>query len=546
MATRTTGARARMRDGAEVVDDGRGKHRVAPRTTGVEPRGRTRTPVVVESPPAAGRDAFMVERRPSIGMRTLRKVREDGFCHVGKTTPIELRRRYRFRFAILGARAPHDGTSNAMNFEEHAAKPLLRAAGIAIPRGRLARSAGEARAAAAELGGAVVVKAQVPAGKRGKAGGIRTAATVEAAAEAAEAILGMDIAGRRVESVLVEERAAIAAEYYAAVLNDAESKGPLVMFSSEGGMDIEEVAVAAPDRLRRTPVDIAHGLDLDSARAMIGGLGLGADETPVAETLVALYRAYRDNDGELLEVNPLARLEDGRLAALDCKFVLDDSGIGRREALARTGSPDRLTGLEARGQALGLKYIELDGNIGVLANGAGLTMTTMDVIAHHGGRPANFLEIGGEAYTKATPAVALVLDNPRVECLVVNFCGAFARTDVMTGGVLDAWEALAPSVPVFFSVHGTGSTEARTMLRERLGVTPYETMDEAIAAAVAAARATGRTSDRNVGRDVEPRADRGTDASTDRDIAEHADRRADDPTARGTDGDLAPHAGGGS
>ena len=504
----------------------------------------------------------MVERRPSIGMRTLRKVREDGFRHIDKTTPIELRRRYRSRFAILEARAPHDGTSNAMNFEEHAAKPLLRAAGIAIPRGRLARSAGEARAAAAELGGAVVVKAQVPAGKRGKAGGIRTAVTVEAAGEAAEAILGMDIAGHRVESVLVEERAAIAAEYYAAVLNDAESKGPLVMFSPEGGMDIEEVAVAAPDRLRRTPVDIARGLDLDSARAMIGGLDLGADETPVAETLVALYRAYRDNDGELLEVNPLARLEDGRLAALDCKFVLDDSGIGRREALARTGSPDRLTGLEARGQALGLKYIELDGNIGVLANGAGLTMTTMDVIAHHGGRPANFLEIGGEAYTKATPAVALVLDNPRVECLVVNFCGAFARTDVMTGGVLDAWEALAPSVPVFFSVHGTGSTEARTMLRERLGVTPYETMDEAIAAAVAAARTAGRTSDRDVGRDVEPRPDRGMDASPDRgmdtspdrgmdtspdrDIAEHADRRADDPTARGTDGNPAPHAGGGS
>ena len=502
----------------------------------------------------------MVERRPSIGMRTLRKVREDGFCPVDKTTPIELRRRYRFRSAILEARAPHDGTSNAMNFEEHAAKPLLQAAGIAIPRGRLARSAGEARAAAVELGGAVVVKAQVPAGKRGKAGGIRSAATAPAAGEAAEAILGMDIAGHRVESVLVEERAAITAEYYAAVLNDAESKGPLVMFSPEGGMDIEEVAVSAPDRLRRTPVDIARGLDLDSARAMIGGLDLGADEAPIAEVLVALYRAYRDNDAELLEVNPLARLEDGRLAALDCKFVLDDSGIGRREALARTGSPDRLTGLEARGQALGLKYIELDGDIGVLANGAGLTMTTMDVIAHHGGRPANFLEIGGEAYTKATPAVALVLDSPRVECLVVNFCGAFARTDVMTGGVLDAWEALAPSVPVFFSVHGTGSTEARTMLRERLGVTPYETMDEAIAAAVAAARATGRISDRDVGRSMEPRADRSMDASTDRSMgastdrgiaehadrrAEHADRRADDPTARGTDGNPAPRAGGG-
>ena len=375
-----------------------------------------------------------------------------------------------------------------MNFEEHAAKPLLRAAGIAVPRSRLARGAGEARAAATELGGPVVVKAQVPAGKRGKAGGIRTADTAEEAAAAAEAIIGMDIAGRLVESVLVEEQAAIAAEYYASVLNDAASKGPLVMFSSEGGMDVEEVAATMPDRLRRAPVDIALGLDVEAARGMLEGLGLGADEAPVADTLVALYRAYRDNDAELLEVNPLARLEDGRLVALDCKFTLDDSGIKRREALASKGSPDRLTGLESRGQALGLKYIELDGDIGVLANGAGLTMTTMDVITHHGGRPANFLEIGGEAYTRARPALELVLDNPRVKCLVVNFCGAFARTDVMTGGVLDAWEALAPSVPVFFSVHGTGSAEARSMLRERLGVTPYETMDDAIAAAVAAIR----------------------------------------------------------
>ena len=391
-----------------------------------------------------------------------------------------------------------------MNFEEHASKPLLRAAGIAVPRGRLARSAAEARAAAAELAGPVVVKAQVPTGKRGKAGGIRAADTAGEAAAAAVAILGMDIAGHSVESVLVEERAAIAAEFYAAVLNDSESKGPLVMFSSVGGMDVEEVAASMPDRLRRAPVDIARGLDLESARRMLEGLGLGDDEALVAETLVSLYRAYRDNDAELLEVNPLARIEDGRLVALDCKFTLDDSGVKRREALAENGTPERLTGLEARGQALGLKYIELDGDIGVLANGAGLTMTTMDVITRHGGRPANFLEIGGDAYTKATPALELVLDNPRVKCLLVNFCGAFARTDVMTGGVIDAWEALAPSVPVFFSVHGTGSAEARAMLRERLGVTPCENMDEAVAAAVAAARETGRNAHVDtVGNDAE-------------------------------------------
>ena len=378
-----------------------------------------------------------------------------------------------------------------MNFEEHAAKPLLQAAGIAIPRGRLARSASEAEAAAAALGVPVVVKAQVPTGKRGKAGGINTADHPEAAREAASAILGKEIAGHRVGSVLVEERVAIAAEYYAAVLNDAASKGPLVMVSPEGGMDVEEIAASMPDRLRRAPVDILRGFDLDSAGAMLAGLDLGDAEQPLAETLVALYRAYRENDAELLEVNPLARLTDSRLVALDCKFTLDDSGVQRREVLANRGTPDPLTALEARGEALGLKYIELDGDIGVLANGAGLTMTTMDVIAHHGGRPANFLEIGGAAYPKAKPALALVLDNPKAKCLLVNFCGAFARTDVMIAGVLDAWEALAPSIPVFFSVHGTGSSEARAMLRARLGLTPYETMDDAIVAAVAAARDAG-------------------------------------------------------
>ena len=380
-----------------------------------------------------------------------------------------------------------------MNFEEHAAKPLLQAAGIAIPRGRLALSAGEAEAAAAALGVPVVVKAQVSAGKRGKAGGIRPAGDPEAAHAAADAVLGMEIAGHRVEAVLVEEQMQIAAEYYAAVLNDAASEGPLVMFSPEGGMDVEEIATSMSDRLRQAPIDILQGFDFENARAMLGGLGLGVDEEggAVAEALVALYRAYRDNDAELLEVNPLARLADGRLVALDCKFVLDDSGIQRRPDLAVRGSPEPLTALEARGRALGLKYIELDGDIGVLGNGAGLTMTTMDVVAHHGGHPANFLEIGGAAYTKAKPAFELVLDNPRVRCLVINFCGAFARTDVMIGGVLDAWEVLAPSVPVFISVRGTGSTEARAILRQRLGVIPYETMDEAIVAAIAAVRDVG-------------------------------------------------------
>ena len=372
-----------------------------------------------------------------------------------------------------------------MNFEEYASKPLLAASGIDVPRGRLAVTADEAAAAARELA-PVVIKAQVPTGKRGKAGGILPADNEAQAREAAGRILGMDIGGHLVERVLVEEQASIVSEFYAAVLNSPASKGPLVMFSSSGGMDIEEIAKTDADAIRETHVDIRVGFDGAAAGKMLSGLDLGEGKDAVAAFLVKLYACYCQHDAELLEVNPLAVLSDGRLVALDCKFVLDDSGIKRQPALQGSGTPEPLTDLEERGRDLGLRYIALDGSIGVLANGAGLTMTTMDVIAHYGGEPANFLEIGGEAYTLAKPALELVLDNPNVKSLVVNFCGAFARTDVMTEGVIDAWQALAPDVPVFFSVHGTGAEEAVAMLDSRLGVKPYATMDEAIVAAIAA------------------------------------------------------------
>jgi succinyl-CoA synthetase beta subunit len=374
-----------------------------------------------------------------------------------------------------------------MNFEEHAAKQLLAGHGIAVPRGGLAATPDQAAALAGRLG-PVVVKAQVPAGKRGKAGGIKAAATPDEARAQARAIIGMEIAGHRVEKVLVEEQARIERELYCAVLNDSASRGPLVMFSAEGGMDIEEVAAAAPGSLRRRPVDIRRGLTRADAESLIRGLGLDAAEAGVADTLVRLYAAYAASDAELLEINPLAVTRDARVVALDCKLVMDDCGVARQSDLARGGTPEPLTDLEARAKAAGLKYIDLVGEVAVLANGAGLTMTTMDVIRHHGGRPANFLEIGGESYTQAKPALELLLSNPRIKSLVINFCGAFARTDVMTQGVIEAIQALKPRLPIFFSVHGTGDEEAIRLLKERLGVTPLPTMDDASKAAVDAAR----------------------------------------------------------
>ena len=200
---------------------------------------------------------------------------------------------------------------------------------------------------------------------------------------------------------------------------------------------------------------------------MLKGLDLGAAEAQIAEILDQLYAAYRARDAELLEINPLALLADGRVVALDCKFVLDDAALYRQPEIANAGSRGAMTDLEKRGAEAGLKLIQLDGNVGVLANGAGLTMTTMDVIRHYGGRPANFLEIGGEAYTKSEIALDLVLSNPGVKSLVINFCGAFARTDVMADGVVKAWHKLKPKVPVFFSIHGTGEDEAVKLVRER-------------------------------------------------------------------------------
>lgn len=374
-----------------------------------------------------------------------------------------------------------------MNFEEHAAKPLLRKAGITTPEGLLAGTPAEARAAAETIG-PCVVKAQAPTGKRGKAGGIKLAATPDEAEAHAGAILGMDIDGWRIDRVLVEAQAPIAQEYYAAILNDTATRGPMALFSTMGGMDVEEVAERDANAIRRIPVDIAEGLTQEAALAGLAGLDIAPSAEAVADILLRLYAVYRDTDAELVEINPLIVTTDGALMALDCKLTIDDSSAPRQAEIAPQAAPEKMTPLEAEAAAAGLKYIELGGSVGVLANGAGLTMTTMDAIAHFGGEPANFLEIGGESYTKAETALAILLKNPEVRSLLVNFCGAFARTDVMAEGVASAWKSLKPKIPVFFTIHGTGEEEAIALVERELGIKPYDLMDDAVRDAVAAAR----------------------------------------------------------
>ncbi len=377
---------------------------------------------------------------------------------------------------------------------EHLAKSLIADA-IATPRGSVVDDAAQAADAARALGCAVALKAQIPAGKRGKAGGIAFAATPDEAAVKAQALLGSSIAGHRVERLLVEPQVAIAREFYAAVLADAQAKVPVLLFSTEGGVDIEDVHAASPEKILRLALDPRRMLGAAQIRALLEPAALDAALLEhVVGVLDSLVCKYADLGAELLEINPLAVDPNGKLWALDCKMGLDESARAQRKDLfaqvERALGPQG-TALERRAREAGLYFIELDGDVGVLANGAGLTMTTIDAVAHFGGEPANFMEIGGDAYTKALPALEIVLANPKVKSLLINFCGAFARTDVMTEGVIAAVETLHPVVPMFFSIHGTGEDIAIPLLRERLGIEPYDDMDDAVKAAVAAARSAG-------------------------------------------------------
>lgn len=374
-----------------------------------------------------------------------------------------------------------------MFIEEYAAKELLAKSGVRIPGGVAATTAQEAAQIARELGVAVMVKGQVPTGKRGKGGGIGMAETPEQAEAIASQILGSTLNGFEVQKVLVEERATIAQELYAAVTHDPSRVCPLLIFSTAGGMDIEEVHATLPQKVLMHPLDIRRGLDEQEALTILEGTDLAeASQEGVAKVLVKLYAMYRQYDAQLVEINPLAITASGEVIALDCKLVIDDSALFRHPELP-TETP-RGTALELEAKAQNFLFVELDGDVGVLANGAGLTMATMDAVSVHCGRPANFLEVGGDAYKRATPALALVLKNPKVKSLLVNLCGAYARTDVIAEGIIGGWKALQPKIPVAFCIHGTGEKRANQLIRDELGFEPYEKMDDAIKAAIRMAR----------------------------------------------------------
>jgi succinyl-CoA synthetase beta subunit len=382
-----------------------------------------------------------------------------------------------------------------MDLFEHQAKELFARHGVAVPRGRVAWSPEEAAAVATELGGTVAVKAQVQIGGRGKAGGIKLAADPAEARAHAERIIGMDIRGHTVRRVLVEEASDIADEYYVAILHDRASKGFLAMASAEGGVDIEEVAATRPEAIVKVQVNPLVGLRSYHINQLVYGAGF--DERArkgAAELLARLYDVLVAADCMLVEVNPLVLTGDGQVVALDGKVSLDDSALPRHPDLEALRDTFAVDPQEQAAKEQGLNYIKLDGYVGIIGNGAGLVMSTLDVVAQAGGKAANFLDVGGGASAETMAAgLEVILSDAKVRSVLVNIFGGITRGDLVAQGILDALDRLGDKVqvPLVVRLDGTNAEEGRSLLASSPSekVIPAATMLDAARKAVELANA---------------------------------------------------------
>ena len=376
-----------------------------------------------------------------------------------------------------------------MNLHEYQAKELFQRAGIPIAPGIVCTTPAEVRAAAEKIGGAVVVKAPVHSGGRGKAGGVKLAKTPDEAAEKSKAILALSIQGLPVRRVLVTQAVDIASETYAAILVDRAVKKPILMISAAGGVDIEETAHTNPGAIKKIPIDVSTGLLPWQARAAVTSLGKkGKEAIAMADLLVRLYKVFWECDASLAEVNPLVVTEQGEVLALDAKVSLDDNALFRHDDLeAMRDSADETAGtILAREK--GLSYVPLEGDIGCVVNGAGLAMATMDLVKHYGGRPANFLDIGGSSNPeKVVAALQIIMGDSTVKAILFNIFGGITRCDDVARGILTALERMRIDVPLVIRLTGTNEDIARKMLAEK-GLTATTSMDEGVQAAIAAAR----------------------------------------------------------
>ncbi len=375
-----------------------------------------------------------------------------------------------------------------MDLYEYQGKELLRQFGIETLEGAVAGSPDEAKKAAEQFGGTVAVKAQVLTGGRGKAGGIKVVQEPADAEEAARQILGMDIKGHEVRQVLVEAGAAIASEMYLSITVDRAEKKPLILFSTKGGVDIEEVAETSPESLVKIHVDPLLGLLPYEVRELTFGAGLEGDVAKgVGKTLQNLYTAFTESDASLVEINPLVATEDGRVLALDAKVTVDNSSLFRHQNIAELHDVEAADPEEQRALEAGLQYVKLDGDVGILGNGAGLVMSTLDVVANAGGEPANFCDVGGGADAeKISEALDIVTSNRQVKSVLFNIFGGITRGDEVARGLLGALERSEINLPIVVRLDGTNAEEGRQILSENTPENVYteETMLDAARRAV--------------------------------------------------------------
>jgi succinyl-CoA synthetase beta subunit len=384
-----------------------------------------------------------------------------------------------------------------MNVHEYQAKEILREFGVAVPEGRLATTPAEAEEAARALAsGVVVVKAQVHAGGRGKAGGVKLAKSPAAAKEVAAEILGMTLhtpqtppEGKLVRKVYVEAGSEIADELYLAIVVDRAEEKYAIIASTEGGMEIEEVAANTPDKIITVTVDANVGLQPFQIRQVGFSLGFTADQVKQLGSLLGgLYRLFVEKDASIAEINPLVVTEAGDLLALDAKLNFDDNALDRHPEVAKLRDPEEEDPRERAAKEIDLAYVGLDGNIGCMVNGAGLAMATLDMIQHCGGSPANFLDAGGGAdKEKVKEAFKLILRDENVRAILVNIFGGIVRCDLIAEGVVAAASELGVEVPLVVRLQGTKAPEGRKILADsNLDITPAETLQEAGERAVAA------------------------------------------------------------
>ncbi len=362
-----------------------------------------------------------------------------------------------------------------MKIHEYQAKGILRQHGVPVPRGRVAFSAEEAKAAADELGGRVIVKAQIHAGGRGKGGGVKIADNPDQVGEIAGRMIGMTLVthqtgpqGRLVKRVLVEETLPIDRELYLGVVLDRNIQKPVLMASSAGGVEIEEVAAKTPELILKETMHPGVGLSGYQARRLAFGMGVGTETIgAVVEAMTALAETYRATTANLVEINPFVLTEDGRAVALDAKMDLDDNGLFRHPELSELRDLDEEEPLETDAINHGLNYIKLDGNVGCMVNGAGLAMATMDIIQHAGGSPANFLDVGGGANAdQIKNGFRIILSDPNVKAILINVFGGILQVDVLAEGVVAAARELDIKAPIVLRLEGTNVEIGRKILNE--------------------------------------------------------------------------------